>query len=372
MQRQPNILVVDDTPKNIKLLDAMLTPRGYLVASAESGPEALEKVAIERPDLILLDVVMPGMDGYEVCRRLRDDPATQLLPVVMITASEERERLRALEAGADDFIPKPFNQQELLARVKSLVRIKQYYDTIQAQAAELAEWNRSLETRVQQQVDELERLGRLRRFLSPQLAELIVAGRDDSLLKSHRREIAVVFCDLRGFTAFSGAAEPEEVMGMLQEFHEALGILIHHFEATVGDFTGDGLMAFFNDPVACPDPATRAVRMAIAMRQRMDELTSIWRKRGHDLGFGVGIAFGYATLGRIGFEGRFDYGAIGSVVNLAARLCSEARAGQILVSQPVFAAVENIVEIERTNDLALKGFHRPVSAFNVLGLKAAQ
>ncbi len=372
MERQPKILVVDDTPKNIKLLEAVLVPRGYAVVAAENGSEALAKVVSERPDLVLLDVVMPGMDGYEVCRRLRDDPATHLLPVVMITASEERERLKALEAGADDFIPKPFNQQELLARVKSLVRIKQYYDTIQSQAAELAEWNRSLETRVRQQVDELERLGRLRRFLSPQLAELIVSLGDDTLLKSHRREIAVVFCDLRGFTPFSETAEPEEVIGILDQYHQALGSLIHQFEGTFSDFAGDGLMVFFNDPFPCPDPAARAVRMANAMRQRMEELTTTWQKRGHTLGFGVGISLGYATLGQIGFEGRFAYGAIGSVVNLAARLCSAARAGQILVSRPIFAAVEDLVEAEHMGDLSLKGFHKPVPAFNVLRLRASE
>jgi adenylate cyclase len=372
MERQPKILVVDDTPKNIKLLEAVLAPRGYLVIPAESGSEALDKVATERPDLILLDVVMPGMDGYEVCRRLRADPATHLLPVVMVTASEERERLKALEVGADDFIPKPLNQQELLARVKSLIRIKQYYDTIQEQAAELAEWNRTLETRVRQQVDELERLSRLRRFLSPQLADLIISSGDDGLLKSHRRAIAVVFCDLRGFTSFAEIAEPEEVMGILHEYHEALGLLIHRFEGTLGDFAGDGLTVFFNDPFPCPDPAARAVQMAIAMRQCMDNLTKVWRKRGHTLGFGVGITFGYATMGQIGFEGRFDYGAIGSVVNLAARLCGEARAGQILVSQPVCAAIEDMVETEHIGELTLKGFHKAVPAFNVLGLKASE
>lgn len=369
MERQPKILIVDDTPKNIKLLEAVLIPRGYALAAATSGPEALEKVASERPDLVLLDIVMPGMDGYEVCRRLREDPATHLLPVVMITASGEQEKIKAIETGADDFIPKPFNQAELLARVKSLLRIKQYYDTIQAQAAELAEWNRSLETRVRQQVEELDRLHRLRRFLSPQLADVIVASGDDTLLKSHRREIAVVFCDLRGFTAFAETAEPEEVMGTLQEYHDTLGALIHHFEGTVGHFAGDGLMIFFNDPLLCPEPAARAVRMAVAMRQRMDELTAVWRKRGHELGFGVGLAMGYATLGQIGFEGRFDYGAIGTVINLASRLCSEARAGQVVVSQRVYAAVEELVEAERLADLTLKGLHKPVLAFNVVGLR---
>ena len=272
MDRQPKILAVDDTPHNIRLLEAVLAPRGYAIVPAGNGMEALEKVATERPDLILLDVVMPGMDGYEVCRRLRDDPATRLLPVVMVTASGDQEKVRAIEAGADDFILKPFNHAELLARVKSLLRIKEYYDTIQAQAAELAELNRTLEARVRQQVDELERVGRLRRYLSPQLAELIVSSGDESVLESHRREITVVFCDLRGYTAFAETAEPEELMGMLREYHAALGELIFCYEGTLERFAGDGLMVWFNDPLPCEDPAGRAVRMALAMRGRVGEL----------------------------------------------------------------------------------------------------
>ncbi len=365
------ILVVDDTPQNIRLLDAILSARGYAVLAATSGQEALQIVAADKPDLILLDIVMPGMDGYEVCRRIREDAATRLLPVVMITASGDLERVKAIEAGADDFIPKPINQQELLARVRSLLRIKEYHDTIQAQAAELAELNRDLASRVQAQVAELERVGRLRRYLSPQLAELIVSSGDETLLESHRRQIAVVFCDLRGFTAFSETAEPEEVMGILREYHEAMGTLIFQFEGTVGHFAGDGLMIFFNDPLPCPDPAARAVRMAVAMRERMDELTGRWQKLGHELGFGVGISLGYATLGKIGFEGRLDYQAIGSVVNLASRLCDEADDGQILMSQRVHTVVEELLKAEPVPDLTLKGFVRPVQAFSVAGLKGA-
>jgi adenylate cyclase len=370
-QPRKRILVVDDTPHNIKLLEAVLFPRGYQVIPATSGAEALAKVPAERPDLILCDVVMPGMDGYEVCRRLREDPETRLLPVIMITASGEQEKIKAIDAGADDFVLKPFNQAELLARVRSLLRIKEYHDTIQTQAAELAEWNRTLEQRVGEQVAELDRVGRLRRFLSPQLAEMIVSAGDERILESHRREITVVFTDLRGFTAFAETAEPEDVMGVLGEYHTAMGELIFAHGGTLERFTGDGLMVFFNDPIPVPDPPVQAVRMAVAMRERAAELARAWRRRGHDLGFGVGIAVGYATLGRIGFEGRWDYGAIGSVTNLAARLCGEAEAGQILISERVHLMIEDLLEVQPLGELALKGFHRPVGAYNVLAIQAA-
>jgi class 3 adenylate cyclase len=359
--------VVDDTPPNVRLLEAILSSHGYAVGSAGSGPEALEKVAAEPPDLILLDIQMPGMDGYEVCRRLRSAPSTQFLPIVMVTSSDAEVRVDAIEAGADDFITKPLNQQELLARVRSLIRIKQFHDTIQAQGAELAEWNRTLEARVGEQVEELEKMNRLRRFLSPTLAELILS-QGESILESHRREIAVLFADLRGWTAFSVTTEPEEVMGVIREFHQAMGTLIHRFEATVGWFAGDGLMVWFNDPIPCPDPAAQAVRMAVAMRKVMAELTSKWRKRGHELDFSVGIALGYATLGRIGFEGRYDYGAVGSVMNLASRLCDEAGSGQILVTERAFAEVEELVRAEPAGELTLKGFARPMPAYRILDL----
>jgi adenylate cyclase len=371
MSSQANILVVDDTPQNIKLLDALLTPRGYEVIPAASGEEALAKVAAEQPDLVLLDIVMPGMDGYEVCRRLRADEATEMLPVVMITASGEQEKVAAIESGADDFVTKPFDQAELLARIRSLVRIKHYHDKIEAQASQLEDWNRQLEERVNAQVQELVRVGRLKRFLAPQLADLIVSSGDESFLESHRREITVVFCDLRGFTSFAESGEPEDVMGVLREYHAVLGETIFEFEGTLERFTGDGLMVFFNDPVPCDDPALRAVRMAVAMQDRVGELVAKWRKQGHDLDMGVGVAQGYATLGRVGFEGRFDYAAIGTVTNLAARLCDRAEGGQILISQRVFAETEEAVNAEPFTEIELKGFSKPVGVFNVAGLKEA-
>jgi class 3 adenylate cyclase/CheY-like chemotaxis protein len=362
------ILAVDDLPQNLRLLDAILSPRGYRVLTATSGEEALAVLPTSGADLVLLDILMPGMDGYEVCRRIRSTPGFEFLPVVMITASGDQEKVRAIEAGADDFVSKPLNQGELLARVASLARVKRYQDTIESQSAELAQWNSELEARVQAQVDELQRVNRLRRFLSPQLVDVIIDSGDEAFLASHRREIVVLFCDLRGFTPFAESSEPEEVMGVLSEYHRALGELIYRFEGTLERFTGDGLMVFFNDPLPVDDAAERAVTMAVAMRDRVAELAAGWHRRGHDLGFGIGIAQGFATLGRIGFDGRFDYAAIGSVTNLAARLCGEAASGQVLVAQRVFSATEGLAIGAPVGDLDLRGFSRPVRAFDVTGI----
>jgi adenylate cyclase len=372
MSDETTILVVDDQAQNVRLLDAVLSPRGYRVVSAESGEEALDLLREEQPHLVLLDVVMPGMDGYEVCRRIRANSDTAFLPVVMITASDTQQKVRGIEAGADDFITKPFDQAELLARVKSLVRVKRYQDTIRGQADELEAWNRELKQRVESQVAQLERATRLRRFLPPQMAELILDSGDESFLDSHRREVVVVFCDLREFTPFAESSEPEEVMGVLGEYHAALGDLVFRFGGTLERFTGDGLMVVFNDPIPCDDAGLRAIRMAVAMRTRVRDLAASWSRRGHDLGFGIGIAQGYATLGRIGFEGRFDYTAIGNVVNLAARLCAVAQPWQILVTQRVLTGAEELVVTTPAGDLDLRGFSRPVRAFDVKGVDMAR
>jgi class 3 adenylate cyclase len=363
MSDPAKILVVDDTANNVKLLKDLLTMRGYAVVTASSGLEGLEQIDKERPDLVLLDVMMPGMNGYDVCRRIRENPATGVLPVVMVTALDPgQERIKGLEAGADDFLTKPINQPELLARVRSLLRIKELWDQV-------IDLNRTLEQRVNDQVTQLERMARLKRFFSPQLAELIVSGDAEDPLRSHRREITVVFLDLRGFTAFAETAEPEEVMAVLREYHAEMGRLVLEHEGTLERFTGDGMMIFFNDPVPVPNPAERAIRMALAMRERVAGLAQGWRKRGFDLDFGIGIAQGYATIGAIGFEGRWDYGAIGTVTNLAARLCGEAKPGQVLISRRMVGTVEELVEAEPVGELALKGFSRPVSAFNLVRLK---
>jgi adenylate cyclase len=377
MRAPPRILIADDQPMNVDILQTRLAVHGYEILTATDGEEALAMARAQQPDLILLDIMMPKMDGIEVCRLLKSDGALPFIPIIMVTAkADTKDIVAGLEAGADEYLTKPVDQAALVARVKSMLRIKALHDTVQeqatrleAQSLQLAEWNRTLEQRVADQLAELERIGRLKRFFSPQLAELIVSTGEDRLLESHRREVTVVFCDMRGFTAIAETTEPEEVMGVLREYHTALGELIFRFEGTLERFTGDGLMVFFNDPVPCPEPAAQAVRMALAMRLRAGELTETWRKRGHHLDFGVGIAQGYATLGKIGFEGRFDYAAIGTVTNLAARLCGEANGGQILISQRVYAAVEALALAEPVGELSLKGFVKPVPAFSLHEIK---
>src|SRR4051812_23251078 len=331
------ILVVDDTPQNVKLLGDLLRSRGYEVTTAASGELALESIAKQPPDLVLLDIMMPGINGYEVCRKIRENPATALLLVVVATSLDQtQERIKVIEEGADGFLANPFNQAELFARVKSLLRIKGLQD---------------------------ERLGRLKSFFSPQLAEAIAAGKGEDVLKTHRREITVEFFDLRGFTAFTDNAEPEEVMELLRAFHAALGRLVLEHQGTLERFAGDSVMVFFNDPVPVERPAEHAVRAALAMHEAFVPIAAHWKKRGYELGLGVGIAQGYATLGAIGFEGRWDYAAIGNVTNLAARLCAEAQAGQILADRKTMAALEGAFAFDPVGPLTLKGFEKPVPAF---------
>jgi adenylate cyclase len=516
---RPRILAVDDTPQNLRLLGAYLPESDYELITAASGEEGLRLVAERHPDLLLVDIMMPGIDGYELTRRIRGDEATGHLPIVLMTASMDQDKARALESGADDFIPKPVEQHELQVRVRSLVRIKRYHDeitqalarqtaigevlraigtsvfdleqvlrTVANHAARLCNaenvviWRTvgnayrlavvpdfderlakvlgdrdvpvgpdtivgraHLEKRPVQVADaaeyykgasgpaaEMARTGAFRtllavplirdgdvlgvlsltrpdvrpfgedeialvqtfadqaaiaiasadlfatverqrqelsRYLSPQVSQLIASEEGGKLLEGHRRSITVVFCDLRGFTAFAETAEPEEVLGVLREYHRAMGELIVAHHGTLEHFAGDGFMVFFNDPVPVERHELEAVRMAVAMRERFDSLAGGWRKRGYELNFGVGMAVGYATLGRIGFEGRYDYGAVGNVVILAQRLSAEAKAGQILLSQRLHAAVEGDIEAEPIGDLRLKGMSKPVPAVNVRGLK---
>jgi adenylate cyclase len=363
-QDQSALLVIDDNEDNRYTLSQRLKRQGYAnVTTAKDGIEGLDLLRSRPFDLVLLDIMMPGLNGYQVLEQLKADDRLRHVPVIMISAVDELDSvIRCIELGAEDYLPKPFNPTLLRARVGACLEKKRLHD-------ELAGWARTLEQRVEEKVAEVERLGRLKRFFSPQLAELIVAGGADDPLRTHRREVTVVFLDLRGFTAFAETSEPEEVMGVLREYHAAMGELILQHEGTLERFTGDGMMVFFNDPVPVPDPTERAIRMAVAMRDRVADLAAAWRKRGYDLGLGVGIAQGYATLGAIGFEGRWDYGAIGTVTNLAARLCGEAKGGQILVSSRIQGVVDGFVDAEEVGPVTLKGFLRPVPTFNVIGLK---
>jgi len=366
---RPVILVVDDNEDNRDMLARRLRRQGYAVPTAAGGRAALAALATTAVDLVLLDVMMPDLDGYGVLQQLKADPARRDIPVLMISALDDMDSVvRCIQLGAEDYLGKPFDPVLLQARIGACLEKKRLHDQDARHRRELAEWNQTLERRVAEQVGQLERLGRLKRFFSPQLAELIVAGGADDPLRTHRREVTVVFVDLRGFTAFAETAEPEEVMGMLREYHAAMGRLILAHEGTLERFTGDGMMIFFNDPVEVPNPAERAIRMAVAMRDLIAGLAAGWRKRGWDLALGVGIAQGYATIGAIGFEGRLDYGAIGTVTNVAARLCSEAAGGQILISARVAAAVEALIEAEDMGPLTLKGLARPVPIWSVRGL----
>jgi len=373
MRELPLILVVDDVPDNVEMLQMRLESQGYEVVTAGDGEEALAKARELLPDLVLLDVMMPKMDGIETVKQIKADASLPFIPVILVTArADAKDVIAGLESGGDDYLTKPVDHAALSARVRAMLRIKTLHDTVQAQAQRLEEQaaglvalNRTLEERVAAQVDEIERVGRLKRFLAPQIVDTIVSSGGETILEHHRRDIVVLFCDMRGFTAFSETGEPEDVMAVLGEYHDALGPLIHRYEGTLERFTGDGMLVLFNDPVPCPDPALRAARLAVEMREAVASLARSWIARGHEIGFGVGIAQGYATLGRIGFEGRSDYTSIGTVTNLAARLCDEAKDGQILVTRRIAAAIDNLAEFEPLGDLALKGLSRPVSVLNL-------
>lgn len=352
-------LIVDDSPVNRKLLARHLDSIGLDAREAVDGKAALEllKAAGSEVAVVLLDIVMPEMDGYETLAAIKAEEALRHLPVIMITGVEELDSVvRCIELGATDYLPKPFDPVILAARVKASLAGKRLHDLEIESAERQAELLRTIE----RQKDELSR------FFSPQVAALVSSPEGHQLLAGHRRLATSLFADLRGFTSFSERADPEEVLGVLRQYHETMGALIVDRGGTLEHFAGDGMHVFFNDPVIQEDHIERAVRMAIDMRDGFNELAADWSKRGYELGFGVGIATGFATLGRIGFEGRYDYGMVGVAVITAARLSAVALANQILLSPRSYAAIEDLVDVEPVGELSLKGFSRPVAPLNVL------
>jgi len=357
------LLVVDDNEDNRYTLTRRLKREGYTnLTTANDGREALELLRSKKFDLLLLDIMMPEMNGYEVLEHLKADAELRHLPVIMISAVGEVDSVvRCIELGADDYLSKPFDATLLRARVGASLEKKALRD-------EVRDWNKTLETRVQEQVAQLQQLGRLKGFFSPQIAELIISGGGEDVMKTHRREVVVVFTDLRHFTAFTDASEPEEVMGVLGEYHRTMGPLIMASEGTLSHFAGDGLMILFNDPIRLENPLANAVTLGREMQRAFVALRISWGKRGYDLDLGIGIAQGYATLGAIGFEGRREYTCIGSVANLASRLCAEAKGGQILTNQKTFARIEESAPAEPLGEVALRGIPQPVSIFNIAGI----
>src|SRR6201996_206627 len=371
MHDPPRILIVDDNETNRCLLTARLGAEGYETTEAEDGERALAVAREVAPDVVLLDVMMPKIDGFEVCRRLKGDSTLGFVPIIMVTArTDSKDVVTGLNAGADEYLTKPIDHATLVARVRSMLRIKELHDRVETQAAELASWNRTLEQRVVEQLAQIERVTRLKRFLPPQVADLIVASGTEKQLESHRQEITALFCDLRGFTGFSESSDPEDVMALLHDYHAAIGEIIIKYSGTLERYAGDGVMVVFNDPVPVDNPALQAVLMALELREAIGALTTTWSRLGHEIGFGIGIAHGFATLGTIGFEGRFDYAAIGTVSNVASRLCDEAKPGQILISPRVQMNVENAVKVEPVGEFALKGIRRPLAAYNVVSAEA--
>ncbi len=375
------ILLVEDSHSIAILLAARLEESGHSVVHAENGAKAVELFPNAEVDLVLMDIEMPVMNGFEAVSRIRAFETTQQwawTPIIFLTASDTSESLvTAIEAGGDDFIVKSAPESVLQAKMKAMTRIAQLRQrltealrTLDKQAGELAAWNTELEARVAEGVSKIERLDRLRRFFSPAVADLLLSGDAADPLKPRRREIVVIFLDLRGYTAFTDAHGPTEVMRVLSEFHAAMGQLIMKYGGTIERFTGDGLMIFFNDPIVIPDPSLRAAKMALEMQETMTQLQCRWQERGYTLAMGIGIAKGIATIGGIGFEMRRDYGAIGSVTNLAARLCSEANGGQVLAGEAVALDIQDDVAVNSIGERTLKGFHQPVDCYELGPLDA--
>jgi class 3 adenylate cyclase/AmiR/NasT family two-component response regulator len=368
------ILVVDDDEANRDVLGRRLQRLGYRVVEARDGVEALERLSQGGIDLVLLDVMMPRLDGYAVLERHHSEPSLRDVPVIMISALDQMDSIvRCIELGAEDYLPKPFDPVLLKARVSACLEKKRLHDsekelleTVSRQADELRNWNTQLEARVAEKIEEIERLSGMARFVPPQVFEAVRSG-GHQLLQSHRSEITVLFTDLRGWTPFTESAEPEDVMDVLASLHAEIGPLIFEHGGTITQFTGDGVMVVFNDPLPCEDPAWQAVQLATRMRERAETLLASWQRKGHELPMGMGIAMGFATCGQIGFEGHYEYTAIGTVTNVASRLCAAA-GGRTFMSQRLQSLVKDRVRWESVGALELKGLRQPLETYALLGL----
>ncbi|MDZ4083742.1 MAG: response regulator [Bdellovibrionales bacterium] len=364
--RDSKILVVDDDWDVGATICDLMQMNGYNVSYAASATAALDYLKENDVDLVISDVRMPGINGFEFCRLARTLWANEFVPIILLTGNEsEFEMVKGLDSGADDFIMKPPLPAELFAKIRALLRLRSLQLKNKEQAEMLSHWNRDLESRVQNQVTELQRLERFKRYFSPHVAELIVGDDFEARIGTHRREITSLFVDLRGFTAFAESASPDDVMRVLNEFYAVVGGIAMSHNATVGSLTGDGMMFFFNDPVEIPNHRLEAVRVAVEIRGRVRELTTKWQQQGYRLGFGIGLAEGHATIGGLGFNAFWTYTVVGSTVNLAARLCAEARDGEILVSDRFRSSVQGSVQVEPCGLRSFKGFSDGIVVFNV-------
>ncbi len=360
------VLVVDDIPDNITMLTAHLRTKGYRTISANDGIEAVKLATNDKPDIIMMDINMPRMNGLDACQQLKERADTKLIPIILVTAnSEVKDIVRGFEVGADDYLIKPYNYMEMLARVRSMLRIWDAQQELMRVNQALDELNQNLEKKVMEQVLELERVNRLRRFFSPQIVNTITSENSEQILGEHRREITVVFLDLRNFTSFSEKALPHEVIETIRELHQLVGPIIFRYRGTLERFTGDGMMVFLGDPEPMEDHPNQSVKMCIEIRDKVENLRSTWAKKGYNLALGIGVATGEASLGTIGFEGRLDYAAIGVVTNLSARLCSKAKGGQILISENTFDKIKNDFKTVPRGEIELKGFSSSPQVFEV-------
>lgn len=379
MRTPPCLLVVDDQPMNVDILCSRLAVHGYDILTAHTGDEALALAMTQHPDLLLLDVMLPTMDGLAVCRQLKAEPSLPFLPIIMVSAKTTvQDIIAGLEAGADDYLTKPVDHAVLVARVQAMLRLKARYDTVQAhatalvaQADQAAAWSRTLEQRVQAQVTELERLGRLKRFVAPQLAEVVVAVGGESLLQRQRRDVTVVCCALQGFPAFTATAAPERAVAVLGDYHTVLGQQIVQWEGTLEQCAGARLRVVFNAPLPCRDPAVRAVRMAMAMRDHLAPVRDRWRTQQYALDLGIGIAQGEATVGLFSCAGRVDYATLGPVTDLAGELCDAAQPGQMLLNAAVGAAVAGLADVAPVTSLSLPGCPDLGTVMQVVGVRTS-